>query len=278
MSGLASGTTYEFQVSEECADGTFSDFSTSQTFTTTGTAVNGGNNSGNSTEADNSSSESTDEVSDSGNGDNNSNANATCDLTISGSSLYTSSISASAAYVYTPQPLGAVNNQFRYRVIGIVPGEWTYTNVATTYYRYITGLDAGLTYEFQVQQECSDLVWSEFSGSSFFTTTFSLQSEGPASKPYNYATFRQLSVEQAPTKIQIYPNPVQRVFEFSADQDFGIGATLQIYNTQGKQLQSISLPAGQQRQQVTIDGLNAGIYLVQYQTATTSQTLKFIKR
>jgi len=156
--------------------------------------------------------------------------------------------------------------------------QWNYSNIASTYYRYITGLTPGTTYEFQVQQECEVLVWSDFSGSAFFTTTASLQSDGPVSKPYAYATFQQLSKEQAPTKIQIYPNPVQRVFEFSADQDFGIGAILQIYNTQGKQIQSISLPEGQQRQQVSIEGLSAGIYLVQYRTATTSQTLKFIKR
>ena len=273
LSGLAAGTTYEYQVNQQCEDGTYSDYSTSSTFTTTGTPANGG---GISDGGSDGGSDIADTNVEESNSVAESNADATCDLTISGASLYTSSLNGSAGYVYTPQPLGAVNNQFRYRETGT--SAWSYTNVATTYFRYLTGLAAGTTYEFQVQQECSDLDWSEFSESATFTTTSSLQSDGPASKPYAYATFRKLSVEQAPTKIQISPNPVQSVFEFSANQDFGIGATLQIYNTQGKQLQSIALPAGQQRQQVAIDGLNAGIYLVQYQTATTSQTLKFIKR
>ena len=202
--------------------------------------------------------------------------NTTCDLIISGASLYTSSTSGSATYVYTPQPIGAVNNQFRYRQMGT--SAWFYTNVATTYYRYLSGLTPGTTYEFQVQQECEELVWSEFSGSAFITTTASFQSDGPASKPHDYATFRSLAVAQAPTKIQVSPNPVQHVFEFSVNEDFGVGATLHIYNTQGKQLQSIPLSTGQQRQQVNIERLNAGIYLVQYQTATTSQTVKFIKK
>ena len=277
LSELLAGTTYEYQVSQQCADGTYSDFSTTASFSTTGTAVNGGgtDNSG-SDGVDNGSSDGADNGSSDGSNNDGGSTTTTCDLIISGTSLYTSSISGSAAYVYTPQPLGAVNNQFRYRPSGT--SAWSYTNVATTYYRYLTGLAAGTTYEFQVQQECEELIWSEFSSSAFFTTTGNFQSEGPANKPHDYATFRRLTVEQAPTKIQVSPNPVQRVFEFSADQAFELGATLQIYNTQGKQLRSISLPAGQQRQAVNIDNLNAGIYLVQYRTATTSQTLKFIKR
>ncbi len=267
LSGLLEGTTYEYQVSEQCADGTYSDFSTTATFTTTGTPANGGSDGNNGSENDGNND---------GGGNGGANTNETCDLSINGTSLYTSSTSGSATYVYTPQPIGAVNNQFRYRQTGT--SAWSYTNVATTYYRYLSGLTAGTTYEFQVQQECEELVWSEFSGSAFFTTTTSFQSDGPASKPHDYATFQRLAVAQAPTKIQVSPNPVQQVFEFSANEDFAVGATLHIYNTQGKQLQSIPLSTGQQRQRVNIEGLNAGIYLVQYQTATTSQTVKFIKK
>ena len=60
---------------------------------------------------------------------------------VNGADLYTTTISNHNAYVYTPQPNGAVNNVFRYRPMGTT--DWLYTNTSMLYYRYLSDLIAG---------------------------------------------------------------------------------------------------------------------------------------
>lgn len=132
LNNLSAGTNYEFQVRHECSLGAWSDYSKSQTFSTTGTV-----------ESDCATEES--------------------------ASLFTSSISESFAYIYTARPHGAVNNQFRYRVEG--GGEWIVSPVNSTHFYALRDLTANTNYEFQVRHECSLDNWSEYSESAKFTTT-----------------------------------------------------------------------------------------------------------
>ncbi len=134
LSGLMSGTTYEFQARVACGSG-FSDFSASATFTTTGEGPG--------------------------------EEEGECAV-VSGASLYTSSVTASGAYIYTPTPSGTTGNQFRYRVQG--SGEWTETNLGSNYYRYLSNLSGGTTYEFQVRFSCTGGLGS-YSDSQTFVTT-----------------------------------------------------------------------------------------------------------
>ncbi len=146
LSDLEVGTTYEFQVSHECGGGNFAPFSESLTFKTTGTANSEENPDGGPTDSD----------------ENNCQA-------ISGSQLTTSSTGDHNTYIYTPQPYGAVANQFRYRPTGAA--EWTLSSSETAYYRYLSDLEAGTEYEFQVKHECKSGQWSNYSGSGYFITT-----------------------------------------------------------------------------------------------------------
>ena len=130
IDGLESATEYEFEVRHQCIDGVFTDFSSVGTFKTVG-------NTGCSTEFE--------------------------------LDLFTSSVSNNNAYVYTSQPYGRVNNQFRYRAEGTA--DWTMSSVTDVYYRYLSGLAAGTDYEFQVAHLCAAGVWTDWSITFSFTTT-----------------------------------------------------------------------------------------------------------
>ena len=136
LKDLLAGTEYEFQVRHERPDGAFYNFSASSNFTTIGTP------------------QSDDQT-------------IVCDK-VSISGLFVSSVSVFAAYIYTSQPLGSTNNQFRYRPVG--SSEWLLTDISTLYYRYLIDLLPGSRYEYQVRQECEIGNWSTYSDSFEFTT------------------------------------------------------------------------------------------------------------
>ena len=249
LSGLMAGTEYEFQVSQVCADGNFSQFSTSSFFTTTGESQGSGNTDGNS-------------------GDSN------C-ASVEADKLYVSSVSATAAYVYTPQPLGANNNQFRYRQVGMTP--WKETDVSTLYYRYLSDLNRGTTYEYQVRQECSAGVWSSYSDSFRFITTTSFQNDSDG--PIAYATFLKLSTSSSTVaEIKLAPNPVVNELVFRLNQPYAAGAIIRVYNISGKLTQVLPLQLGASKTIIDVSSLQSGIYFLEYKTASLLKTAKFIKR
>lgn len=135
IQNLMPGTEYSFEVRESCSDGTWSAYSATKSFTTTGIAPED----------------------DLGN----------CDAP---QSLLTSSISDNATYIYLGFG-GNMDNQFRYRTNG---GTWIETSIDNTYYRYITSLSPGSDYEFQARVRCDNGAWSAYSSSSNFTTTGSV--------------------------------------------------------------------------------------------------------
>lgn len=134
LNNLIPGTNYEYQVTHECSNGNWSEYSTSAFFTTTGTQGGG----------------------------------MPCE-TVTNENLYTSTISDNYAYAYTSQPYGIVKNEFRYKLTS--ESNWTETGLANTYYRFLSGLNSGSEYEFQVRHECNSGNWSTWSDSEIFMTT-----------------------------------------------------------------------------------------------------------
>jgi len=130
LSELEPSTRYEFQVRHLCDQGRWSEYSQSEIFSTAGPVT-----------------ECAQEF----------------DL-----NLFTSSINETAGYIYTSQPYGRVNNEFRYRAIGTT--DWRVTNSSISYYRYLTGLTPGTDYEFEVRHNCNQSNWSEWSFSHTFRT------------------------------------------------------------------------------------------------------------
>jgi len=260
LSNLSAGTIYEFQVSQICPDGSFSSFSASALFTTTGQAQTGGNNTDNNDAEDVTIGNNVDDIN--------------C-LPVTSDQLYVSSVTTSAAYVYTPQPHGVTNNQFRYRVVGTV--SWTGTEMNTLYYRYLTGLSAGTTYEYQVQQECASGATSSYSDSYEFTTATNSQSS-ELTTPIDYATFLKLSTTSKTTNIQVSPNPVFNELSLHLGQISTTSSTVRIYNISGKLLKERSLQQGVLKATLDVNDLQSGLYLLEYRTAGLWKTTKFIKR
>ena len=130
IDNLEPGTEYEFQVRHACSNTTWSEFSNSSFFRTQGNV--------------NSCSE---------------------EFEIN---LFTSSTTETQSYIYTTQPYGRVDNEFRYRATDAT--DWELTEASTSYYRYLTGLEEGTEYEFQVRHNCGGSDFSDWSFSHTLTT------------------------------------------------------------------------------------------------------------
>ena len=206
--------------------------------------------------------------------------------------LTTTSISDNNAYIYTPQPNGEIDNQFRYRPNGSTT--WELTDISTLYFRYLSDLLPGTEYEFQVNQACGDGTFSEFSASTFFTTTGVAQDGGrnsndtanktvssfqstDATKPIAYSVFQQLSMPKA-TTIQVAPNPVFNELVFNIEQASPADAILRIYSISGQLTKELALEQAVVKTTIDVSNLESGLYLLEYRTSELRKTTKFVKR
>ena len=146
---LKKGTDYEYQVSRNCCGG-WSSFSSVKEFRTLGTAV------------ESSLEDSTEEA-------NEDNTTTTSCAAEAADRLSVTSVSDNFGYVYTTRPHGQVDNQFRYKKVN--SSSWTETDISTSHFRALSGLDSGTTYEYQVRHQCEPQVWSDYSNSFEFSTT-----------------------------------------------------------------------------------------------------------
>ncbi len=277
LTELSPGSTYEFANRQECSAGVWSDYSSTREFTTTGDAVDGG-------DTDNGD---TDEGGNTGNGDDDSdNGNSEsgdCDpVDVSG--MFTSSVGPANAYIYTPQPLGAIRNQFRYRPVGFA--EWAFTDITTVYYRYLSNLSAGTEYEFQTQHECSADNWSSYSESEYFTTTGGSTNSSKINttipKPLTVADLASINPyaygSQSNTSITLFPNPASDQLFLNANKSFEKGDRLKVIDRIGRIIQDVTLNEGSQQVELSVGDLDAGIYMIQLQTGNAVQVKKFIKQ
>lgn len=78
--------------------------------------------------------------------------------------------------------------------------------------------------------------------------------------------------EQAALRFRMYPNPVADVVNLELD----LPGTLVIRDVRGREVQHVALEAG--KQQLSMAGLAAGMYLVHWQDATGTQVIRLLKR
>lgn len=272
LGDLTAGTTYEFQVRQECTVDSWSSYSTSGEFTTTGVASetdegdmdNAEDNSGNPNESD---------------GEN----QGTDCIEIDINQMFTSSVGNHNAYIYTPQPLGAINNQFRYRPIGTTA--WLLTDISTLYYRYLSNLTTSTEYEFQVRHECSEGNWSNYSDSVTFTTRGSVgNSKLMSNRPmplkmvelvrFNPDVYQLGNI--IPNKLSVFPNPTSNIINIVLDQPIQENTQIQIFDKMGRILKTTTISGIEQSLRIPIDDLNAGVYLVQVQLKAEVLTKRFI--
>lgn len=269
LGDLLAGTTYEFQNRQTCSDGSWSNYSSSQEFTTTGEAIGGGNTDNNTD---------TNNETDNG-GDENNSENANCSP-VATSGLFTSSVGKSNAYIYTPQPLGAINNQFRYRPVGTT--NWDYTNISTVYYRYLSDLSAGTQYEFQARHECSSDNWSAYSDSEFFTTTGANANNKAAldlPNPLSLIELAQINkvYDNRGLVVNLYPNPVTNQLNIGLNKFLAIGDQISIMDQMGRRVQQMKVDKDNYNITLNLGDLLSGVYLLQVQTKSGVVVKKFIK-
>jgi Secretion system C-terminal sorting domain len=83
------------------------------------------------------------------------------------------------------------------------------------------------------------------------------------------------SVEQEETVLlSIYPNPAQDVITLSGTNTT---AEISIMNIAGQKVLSINISGENTQENINIESLTSGMYILQHKTATETQTLKFIK-
>ena len=285
LGDLSAGTTYEFQVRQACSADSWSNYSASSEFTTTGEAstdMGGGTdeNDGGNTDVGTG-----DNTGDGGNsdGDEEGSEGSNC-ITISANEFFTSSTGNNNSYIYTPQPLGAVNNQFRYRPIGA--SEWLITDVSTLYYRYLSDLTAGTDYEFEVRHECSAGTWSTYAGQGYFTTTGGsannskvgnvlplplTQSELAAINPTAYANSKI-----AERKLTLFPNPTRTELTITLDSPLKENSFVRVYDRMGRYLKGVTFSAEITTIRLNVSDLAAGVYLIQMEIEDNIRTKRFL--
>ena len=250
---LTSGTTYEFQVSIQCPDSTYSDYSSSLSFTTLGGINNSGTNN-----------DTTDVVP---------IISSNCEP-IPYEDLGVSTIKQFFAYIYTSQPYGVINNQFRYRVVGRT--FWLYTSISATYYRYLMGLEDGQLYEYQVSHECTPGVWSPFSVSYKFETLPSINFNSTSTS--RLGNIGGISSSSKELSLQVFPNPATQDLVIALEQPLPVKSQLTVLNVQGQVVKNAHLSLGQQQHVFAIDDLLEGMYIVRLEAGNLRKSSKFVKQ
>jgi len=302
LADLTAGTTYEFQARQECKTDSWSNYSSTNQFTTTGEAPAGTGDNENTSEEENEEEEESvneeesaeeeendESTAEEGAGENEENNNneeeeiieSECD-NIDSDQMFTSSIGNHNAYIYTPQPFGAVNNQFRYRPVGT--SNWALTEMSTVYYRYLSDLSAGTTYEFQVRHECILNKWSSFIGSVTFTTTGNSANSKVTTTlpaPLTLVELQQFnpkaySTKETPTTLRVFPNPARNLLNLSLDTPLQKGTALQVFDRMGRNLKTIKVAKEAKNLTVDINDLLSGVYLIQMQVDGRSLTKRFM--
>ncbi len=240
LTGLQPGTEYEFQVNHLCDNSVWMGWTFSHTFTTAGGQAN-------------------------------------CEAT-EGDKMYFNAVTANNAYIYTPQPYGQVANQFRYRPVG--SNTWANTNVSTLYYRYLSGLTASTTYEYQVSHECQIGNWSDWSGSKQFTTAPGFTGGGTGEAvllpPRESADWDDSMLEELITKL--YPNPASSAITLEINKLFSDNSSLRIMDMNGRQISQYPLRAGYNSLTIDLNEYDAGLYLLYYDNGYENRVHKFVKQ
>ncbi|MFK7981886.1 MAG: T9SS type A sorting domain-containing protein, partial [Saprospiraceae bacterium] len=196
--------------------------------------------------------------------------------------MFTSSVGNHNAYIYTPQPYGAVNNQFRYRPVGMT--NWALTDQSTVYYRYLSNLSAGTAYEFQVRHECTSNGWSNYTASVNFTTTGSTANSKVSTTLPTPLTLTALqarnpkaySIKLIPNALTVFPNPARNVLNISLDIPLQKGAQIQVFDRMGRALKSMKVAQKTQTLAIEVNDLLSGVYLIQVQTDGKNLTKRFM--
>lgn len=186
--------------------------------------------------------------------------------------LYTSSRSSTSVYLYTPQPNGAIPNQFRYRAVGSM--DWTLTDVSDLYYKTAENLRAGVEYEFQVRNECSAGIWSAYTVSYNFTISGTMANAKQILPALSKFEISNLAIEDV---MKIYPNPAINNIQITGFSQAENEVKLTISDIIGNVIVNKWYDAQNASINVEIGDLPSGIYLAELQQGNKRIIKKFTK-
>ena len=137
-------------------------------------------------------------------------------------------------------------------------GDWTSTTTQNSSYT-LTGLTGNTTYEIQVQANCGNGNFSDWSGSLMVTT-----------KNVGIANWLENSVS-------LYPNPAKEVVNVQCTMNnVQLGGELHLFDVYGKLLQIVPITA--ETTQINVSGLADGMYFVRVTTEEGAVTKTFVKK
>ena len=250
LSDLAAGTTYEFQVRHECADNIWSDYSTSNSFMTTGEI-----NSLDETAIEEDQTDQSEEI------DSDSNEEEAADDMVECPQVRTSSFTAgyqqaSAVTAYFVE--ASVGSIFRWRYRAAeTDTAWLLTGESIFTSANLTGLQPATSYEYQVAQQCES-GWSEYSESRFVSTTALTHQitelrHDPVNTTSSYVTL----------ELSVYPNPTANLLMLELS-DGGFAQqesikTVQVFDRSGQLIMHLDA-VPHSRIQIDVSQFTKGVY------------------
>jgi len=186
--------------------------------------------------------------------------------------LNTSYRSATSVYLYTPQPNGATQNQFRYRPVGSTA--WALTDISNLYYKTAADVTPGVTYEFQMRNECSAGSWSAYTVSYNFSITGTINSFKQILPALSQFEVNNLAIENI---MKIYPNPATNNIQITGFSQVENEVELTISDLIGNVILNKWYNVQSESINVKIDDLPTGIYLAELQQGDKHLIKKFIK-
>lgn len=150
------------------------------------------------------------------------------------------------------------SNVFKYRIRYRIIGNTSWTVKPVSHSRnlhWITGLNAGATYEWQIKSVCavgSSSSGNNWSSSQFFTTQGN----------YSSSFLRQKRVVFETNPFEVYPNPSNGLLHLKINSDFNSANKLKIYNAYGKLVFSVLVKESQM--QLDLRNLKKGTYFLNF--------------
>jgi len=187
--------------------------------------------------------------------------------------LLNSAATSTSVYFYAVQPDGAIPNQFRYRLVGTT--EWLYSDISDLYYKLVSGLTVGATYEYQMRQECSPGSWSSYTESFTVVPGGGLAAKGSQLNPMSLIEVTKL-IEGNVIDLQVYPNPVKDLLFVRVENQLD-NNNIQVYNIAGDLVKTVSVETEASLKTIEVTDLTAGMYFIEINNGGEIIHEKFIK-
>ena len=244
LSDLAAGSTYEFQVRHECAEGVWSEYSSSQELTTNGQPLEDG--------GDTEEQGGTDDEVNEGNNDDSENVSDCPQIPTSSFTAGYEQMNAVTAY-FVKSSVGSLY-RWRYRAAD-TDDDWSVTEASSFTSANLTGLSSDTEYEYQVSQMCDD-GWSIYSESNYVRSTAFSSESAEVRSP-----FLALDENSQLLSLTMYPNPTASLLmiELTHHEAENTIQKIEIVDISGQIIRSIVIDH-QSRVQLDLSQLAAGIY------------------